>query len=145
MIVVLDTNVIVSSVLSPTGRPAEIIRRWEANEFDLATSQPLIAELENVLTYQRVSKYFKEPEEKVITLLRRLRTVATAVEPQSTLDVVKQDPPDNRVLECAVGGGASYIVSGDRHLLDLKEYQGIVILNPAGFLAALALEKGERR
>ena len=140
MIVVLDTNVIVSSVLSPTGSPAEIIRRWEANEFDLVTSHPLLAELEDVLTYQRVSKYFKEPEEKINALLRRLRTVAAVVVPQLTLDVVKQDPPDNRVLECAVAGGASYIVTGDRHLLDLKEYQGIVILNPAGFLAVLKLE-----
>jgi len=140
VIVVLDTNVIVSSVLSPTGSPAEIIRRWEANEFDLVTSHPLLAELEDVLTYQRVSKYFKEPEEKINALLRRLRTVAAVVVPQLTLDVVKQDPPDNRVLECAVAGGASYIVTGDRHLLDLKEYQGIVILNPAGFLAVLKLE-----
>ena len=142
MIVVLDTNVIVSSVLSPTGRPAEIIRRWEANEFDLATSQLLLAELANTLSYQHVSKYFKEPEEKIGALLRRLRTVATVVEPQFTLDVVEQDPPDNRVLECAVAGGASYIVTGDNHLLELKEYQGIVILNPAGFLAALRMEKG---
>ncbi len=143
MIVVLDTNVLISSLLSLTGRPAEIIRRWEADEFDLVTSLPLLTELENALTYQRVSKYFKEPEGKTGALLRRLRTTATVVEPRFTLDVVKQDPPDNRVLECAVAGGASYIVTGDRHLLELKEYRGIVILNPAGFLVVLRVERCE--
>jgi hypothetical protein len=53
---------------------------------------------------------------------------------------VTNDPDDNRVLECALVGGASYIVSGNTHLLELGEYRQIVILNPVGFLAALKLE-----
>jgi predicted nucleic acid-binding protein len=59
---------------------------------------------------------------------------AMRVDPAQDLNVVQADPADNRYLECAVEGGASYIVAGDKHLLDLKEYEGIVILPPAGFL-----------
>ena len=65
--------------------------------------------------------------------------MATVVSPQVTLEVIKKDPDDDRVLECAVSGDASYIVTGDRHLLELKEYQHIVILEPGAFLTVLNL------
>jgi predicted nucleic acid-binding protein len=70
-------------------------------------------------------------------LLGYLGKVATFVDPQIKLDVIEDDPDDNRVLECALTGGATYIISGDTHLLNVKEYQGIVILSPAGFLTLL--------
>jgi hypothetical protein len=70
-----------------------------------------------------------------------MRTVATAVEPQMTLDVIEADPDDNRVLECAATGGAAYIVSGDEHLLGLGEYEQIIILNPVSFLTLLKIDK----
>jgi predicted nucleic acid-binding protein len=66
------------------------------------------------------------------------------VEPQTTLEAVAGDPDGNRVLECAVAGGASYIVTGDAHLLDLGDYQGIVILKPRSFLSVLDLQGAER-
>ena len=139
MIVVLDTNVIISSLLSSKGAPAEIINRWEAGEFDVVISSPLITELERVLTYERVRKYLKFSDEEIAAFLKNLRATAIVVEPEITLDVVKDDPDDNRVVECALAGGASYIVSGNTHLLELKEYNQIIILNPVGFLAALKL------
>jgi len=139
MIVVLDTNVIISSLLSAKGPPAEVIRRWEAGEFDVVTSPALISELEWALTYPRVRKYLKSSDEEIDAFLKHLRTTAIVVEPQMALDVVEDDPDDNRVLECAVAGDATYIVSGNTHLIDLKTYEQIVILNPVGFLAALKL------
>jgi len=57
--------------------------------------------------------------------------------------VIEKDPADKRVLECALAGGAAYLVCGDEHLLDLKAYQGVVILNPRGFLAVLDLARRE--
>lgn len=134
MVVVLDTNVIISALLSPDGRPAEIIRRWEAGELEVVTSPALLTELRRALDYPRVKKYLDAPQTTVTSLIKGLETVATVVEPQFSLDVVKDDPADNRVLECAIAGRASYIVTGDAHLLRLKECQGVVILNPAGFL-----------
>ena len=141
MIVVLDTNVIVSAYLSAEGPPAEIIRRWEADVIEVATSSPLLVELERVLNYTHIRKYFKDPQENIETFIRTFRRVAIKVEPPDKLDIVKDDPSDNRVLECAVSSGAAYIITGDKHLLGLKELEGIVILSPTGFLTALELEK----
>ncbi len=138
MIVVLDTNVIISALLSPTGAPAEIVRRWEAGEFDAAVSPLLLAELEKALAYPQVTRYLRLSKEQVSTFLKGYSTVAMLVEPQMRLEVVSADPGDDRVLECAVEAGAGFIITGDQHLLDLKEYQGIVILPPAGFLVLLA-------
>lgn len=60
--------------------------------------------------------------------------VAILVESESTSQGIEDDPADNRMLECAVAGRASYIVSGNNSLLRLEAYKGIVILNPTGFL-----------
>jgi putative PIN family toxin of toxin-antitoxin system len=140
MIVVLDTNVIISAALSLKGAPAKIIRHWGAEEFEVVTSPPLISEFERVLSYSRVTRYLKLSKEEIDGLQKRFRAVATVVDPQFTLEVVKKDPADNRVLECAVAGEASYIVTGNTHLLELGECQQIVILKPAEFLTVLNLK-----
>jgi len=142
MIVVLDTNVIISSVLSSKGPPAEMISRWDSDEFEIATSPALLDELERALHYDRISRRFKEPQAKIEALLNRLRGAATVVDPDFTLHVVQDDPDDDRVLECALAAGAAYIVSGDEHLLRLKEYQGTIVLTPREFVALLKLEEG---
>ena len=144
MIVVLDTNVIISSLLSSKGAPAEIVRRWEAEVFEVVTSPPLLEELGRALHYEQVARYLKQPQEQIDLFVRRFGVVATLVEPQTTLEAVAGDPDGNRVLECAVAGGASYIVTGDAHLLDLGDYQGIVILKPRSFLSVLDLQGAER-
>jgi len=56
---------------------------------------------------------------------------------QHRLEVVAEDPTDDRYLECAIEGGAAYIVSGDRHLVGLGQYKGVEILAPRGFLDLL--------
>ena len=141
MLIVLDTNVVVSAVLSPNGNSARIVSRWEAGEFDIATSPTLLKELEEALTYDRVKKRIRLAAKDLEGLLKNLESSTTFVETGEFLDVVKQDPDDNHVLECAVTAKASYIVTGDDHLLELKEYQGIMILTPAQFLTFLEIEK----
>jgi len=135
MIIVLDTNVIISALLSPSGPPAEIIDHWQADHFDVVTSPPLLGELERALQYPRVKKYLKKSPDEVAAFTARLRRMATVVEPRFTLDVIEDDRADTRALERA--GGASYIVSGNKHLLNLKEYREIVMLSPAEFLTLL--------
>jgi hypothetical protein len=139
MIVVLDTNVIVSALLSSSGPPAEIINHWEAERFDVVTSPPLLSELERALQYPRVREYLMSAPDEVAAFIQQFARVATLAQPRLTLDVTEDDPADNRVLECAVAGEAAYIISGDDHLLQIKEYRGIVILSPAGFLTLLDL------
>ena len=139
MIVVLDTNVMISALISAGGPPAQIIDLWEAGVFDVATSAPLLDELKRALDYEQVKKYLKCAPEEINTLLRRWRTASIYVDPEVELEVVEDDPEDNRVLECAIAAEANYIISGDNHLLDLGEYQGVEVLPPAGFIVLLNL------
>ena len=139
MIVVLDTNVIISALLSAEGPPAQIIDLWEAGVFDVAISTPLLDELKRALDYPRVKKYQKMTPDEINTLLGRWSTISVYVEPEVALEVVEDDSDDNRVLECAVAAKANYIISGDKHLLDLGEYRGIEVLPPAGFIVLLSL------
>ena len=97
-------------------------------------SPALVAELRRALEHERVRTTLKVPQKTVDTLIKRLKTVAILVEPPLSLDVIPEDPAGNRVLECAVAGNASTIVTGDAHLLKLKEVQGVALLNPAAFL-----------
>ena len=133
----LDTNVIVSALLSSKGAPAQIIRHWEAGEFTVITSQTLITELKQTLTYPRVRKYLSPSSTDIKTFLEHFKVAAIIVDPQLTLRVIDQDQDDDRVVECAVAGKATYIVSGDSHLLDLGEYGEITILSPKDFLTVL--------
>jgi uncharacterized protein len=142
MIVVQDTNIIISALLSPRGNPSAIIRLWEADEFDVATSPALILEIRRTLTYERVNKHLKLTSKELDSFLKHYQSIVINVDPQKTLDVIEDDPDDNRILECALEAKASYIVSVDHHLLQLKEYQSIVILSPASFLALLNLGGG---
>ena len=139
MIVVLDTSVIISALLSAEGPPAQIIDLWEAGVFDVAISTPLLDELKRALDYPQVKKFQKMTPDEINTLLGRWSTLSVYVEPEVALEVVEDDPDDNRVLECAVAAKVNYIISGDKHLLDLGEYRGIEVLPPAGFIVLLSL------
>lgn len=139
MIVVLDTNVIISALLSAEGPPAQIIDLWEAGVFDVAISTPLLDELKRALDYPQVKKFQKMTPDEINTLLGRWSTISVYVEPEVALEVVEDDSDDNRVLECAVAAKVNYIISGDKHFLDLGEYRGIEVLPPAGFIVLLSL------
>jgi putative PIN family toxin of toxin-antitoxin system len=135
MILVLDTNVIISALISPAGPPAEIFRLWEQDRFFVASSPPLIAELEKTLAYPKIQKLLAQSRSKVPPLLRRLQSNSVTVEPEISLDLIPDHPTDNRILECAVAAEAQFIITGDKHLLSVKQYRGIIILPPAGYLA----------
>ncbi len=140
MRVVLDANVIVSSVITPSGHTAEILRLWEQEKFDLLISVPILVEVQRVCHYPKLKEKYHLTEERIEEVITLLAT-AIIVEPNETLSVIQKDESDNRYLECAVSGGAGFIVTGDMHLLELQEYQGIVILPPAGFLELLKHEE----
>jgi uncharacterized protein len=136
MRVVLDANVIVSAIISPSGSPAEILRLWEQDKFDLLISLPILFEVQRVLSYPKIKNKYHLSEEQIERVITALAT-AIIVEPDEDLAVIQDDESDNRYLECAIDGEASYVVTGDAHLLALQEYQGVVILPPTGFLALL--------
>lgn len=137
MRVVLDTNIIVSRFLSVHGNPALILALWEKGVFELIVTEAILAEYARVLAYPAVQSRHRLTTDEIGQAIANFRSFAVLVEPTETLDVVTDDPSDNRFLEAAVAGGCEYIVSGDPHLLTIGEYRGIAILNPAAFVALL--------
>jgi putative PIN family toxin of toxin-antitoxin system len=141
MRIVLDANVLVSALISGKGAPANIVAYWQEERFELAISPPILQELERVLHYPKLWERYGLSEQQIRHFLHLLARQAVAVAPSQQLTVIEADPTDNRYLECALAAEAEVIVSGDRHLLALGEYEGIQILSPAGFLAFLKLEQ----
>ncbi len=133
--VVLDTNVLVSAV-GWRGPEHELYERCRAGELRLAISPELLAELRQVLRYPK----FGFEEEEIEGFVSDLLDHAVTVSPSQTVEVIEEDPEDNRVIECALPAGARWIVSGDKHLLGLEEYEGIRIVSAA--TAINVLEKG---
>jgi putative PIN family toxin of toxin-antitoxin system len=96
----------------------------------LVSAQPAIEEYVRVLGYR---KFGLSPEE-IAPLVDDLTSLSTIVYPRHTVDVVTRDPTDNLFLEIALQGKCTVLVSGDRHLLDLRRYRRIRILTPAEFV-----------
>lgn len=127
--VVLDTNVIVSG-LGWRGPSHDIVQSCLDLQHDLVLSPDLLAEIERVLRYPK----FHFSDSEILDYLAILTESADLVKPDFQVAIVQDDPDDNRVLECALAGGAEVIVSGDGHLLDLAEFEKIPILRPRAFL-----------
>ena len=132
--VVLDTNVFVSSLLSTQGMSAFVVNAWREGRYLLITSPPIIAEIVEVLESPRISgKYGIRPED-IEQLVELLKTDTIVVPGRAVVaGAVPQDPRDEMFLACAVDAYADYIVSGDKHLLDLHSYKNIPILTVKQF------------
>lgn len=126
--VVLDTNVIVSGLFF-SGPPRQIIALALEEEVEVATSAPLNEELERVLRTK-----FPHVRLTVQSTIRALTKLAVLTEPKEHVSVITDDPSDNRVLECALAAHADVIVSGDQHLLALRDFRGMPIFTPTAFL-----------
>lgn len=133
--VVPDVNVLVSSIISPSGTPGRIYSAWKRRDLAFITSPVIIDKVVEVLRRPHIKDEFpiEEADIQALRSLLKRRTVSTP----GTLDlqVVEEDPEDNTILAAAVEGRADCIISGDRHLKTLSEYQGISILSPAEFVA----------
>lgn len=126
--VVLDTNVLISSLLFG-GIPRQIFERCLNREFIGVTSNILLSELTDVLI-----KKFDFDTGVTAKIRQKLLKKFLLVFPKVHINVLK-DQPDNRVLEAAVAGKCENIITGDKELLALKQYKGITILTPAEFVA----------
>lgn len=131
--VTADSNIYISGLVF-AGPPLQFLDAARAGRFQLNLSDPLIAEIIRVL---RVKFLWSQARLDVLPL--RLDKFTRRVQPAITLDVVQNDPDDNRVLECAVTAGSQFIVTGDNHLLDLGRYSGIQIVKVADFMKLIPL------
>ena len=122
--VVLDTNIYISAILF-AGKPEDIIKLVREGIVEVLISEAIILEIAEVLR-----RKFGWESWQISRVIDDIRETATLTIPQQIISLLEDDD-DNRVLECAVEGGADYIITGDkRHLLPLKEYEGIRIVSP---------------
>ena len=137
--VVLDTNIFVSGLLSKTGLPAKILDAWRAGQYLLITSPPIVAEIRRVLETPRMRKKYFITSGDIEQLIILLEKDALIVPGRTDVrNAIPDDPSDEMFLACAVDAAADYIVSGDRHLLDISEYKGIPIIPVNEFEEKLA-------
>ena len=133
----LDTNALVSVLLRPDGVSHQIFDRWLDGQFDLAISPGTLLELADVLPRPHIFKKYHLTEQLIDQHLNTLRTEAEVAPGLLVLDVVPADPKDNHVLAAAIETHCDYVVSGDRHLLDMGQYQSLRIITPRDFLTLL--------
>lgn len=129
--VVLDTNMLVSAVGWKHSKPRIILEACLSGKFRLVESPELLKEF---IAVMERPKFGFIPEEQKRELVARLINYCEIVEPKKKLNIIKNDPADNKVLECALEGEAQDIISGDNHLLRLKVFRGIRIMTATEFL-----------
>ena len=133
--IVIDTNVIVSSVLSKKGAPAQLMDAWSDHVFDIVASEAILREVERVLSEPRLKQVFNITEERIARLIEMLSQDGVLV--PGTANVhgsVPADPTDEMFLAAAVDGNAEVLVSGDKDLLNPVSYNGVVITTARQFL-----------
>ncbi|MBA4391837.1 MAG: putative toxin-antitoxin system toxin component, PIN family [Syntrophus sp. (in: bacteria)] len=135
--VVLDTNLVVSAILSPEGKPATILKMALDSKLELVLSPALLEEISLVLNYEKIRKLFIKRSitpEKIKDALQRIARTAIVVSGKAAIHRIDKDPSDNMLLPCALEGKADFIVSRDHHLTDRISFEGISIVNPDTFL-----------
>jgi putative PIN family toxin of toxin-antitoxin system len=135
--VVVDTNLIISAILSPEGKPATILRMVLNAELDLVLSPALLEEISLVLNYEKIRKLFIKRSvtpQQIKDALQKIVKTAIVVSGKTKVNRIDKDPSDNMLLSCALEGKADFIISGDHHLTDLVSFEGISIVNPDIFL-----------
>jgi putative PIN family toxin of toxin-antitoxin system len=130
---VLDVNVLISGILSPTGTPARLLLAWQAGAFELIVSPALLDELRRALAYPKLRRLIPGVEaEAFVAWLAEAATLAS--DPSGPPPIDSPDPGDAFLLALAAAH-AAVLVSGDRHLLGLAD--GFAVRAPASFLSIL--------
>jgi putative PIN family toxin of toxin-antitoxin system len=137
MRVVVDTNTVVSGLLW-YGAPRHVLDEARSGTIELFTSAVLLAELEDVLHREKFAKRLATVGLSPSDLVVGYAALATVIEPTPISPVILADPDDDDVLACAVAAHAEVVVSGDSHLLNLKNYQHSHILTAAELVGRIS-------
>lgn len=128
MKVVFDTNIFISAFIVPGSQGEQAFHYARQKRFALYTSVAILTE-----TARKLRDKFNQPAEDITDALKLISHTSEVLRPCAQLTVLADDP-DNRILECALDAHADLVVTGDRHLLKLKEFRGIPIIRLADFL-----------
>ncbi len=130
MRIVLDTNVVVSGLLWP-GSPFRLLDSLKSDAVKAFTSEALLAELSGVLSRRHLAPILARHQTSPTALVEGYGLLATPIPPAAMSPAVLADPDDDAVLACAYAAQADLIVSGDKHLRNLKFWQRIPIIGAA--------------
>lgn len=125
MRITADTNFFVSATLWYGSVAQKLLRKLIEANVGIFTTEEILNEFCEVL-----QRDFNYNEIQIKEIVGYLLSFVTIVEPKQKVDVVKEDPDDNKIIECAVDSKSEYIITYDKHLLKLKEYNGILIITP---------------
>lgn len=129
MRIVLDTNILISATIWDKSVSNKLLRILAGRDIEILTSYDILEEYKKVLR-----RDFKYEHENINKIILELLSYIQVIEPQRKVEVVKEDPDDNKIIECAVESGSDYILTYDKHLLTLEEFEGIKIIKPEEFL-----------
>lgn len=132
--VVIDANLFVSALISKKGNPARLLQLWSEWAFLVIISEQMLKEMQRVLQYPRIKNKYNLKDEQIAQAVDTIKKFAIILPDVIILDVVKEDPDDNKVLACALAAKADYIVSGDKALLSLGGFEDIPIVAVKDFL-----------
>ena len=133
MRIVVDTNVLVSATYWK-GDSYKVIRIANERQMTIMMSREITEEYYKVIKSDEVTEKVEKKNLMAEKIITKVINESVVVEPKDKLFVIKEDPDDDKFLECAVEGDAEYLVSRDKHLLKLKKYKGIDIIKPEEFL-----------
>ncbi|MCG2827045.1 MAG: putative toxin-antitoxin system toxin component, PIN family, partial [Thermoplasmatales archaeon] len=126
---VIDTNVFISSFIT-YGKSRKVLDKVFAGKIRLLTSPAILLEFEEVLSREKFG-LTRTQVQRIVSLLIHSSEV---IESKTKIILITEDPDDNKLLECAIDGRAKYIITGDKHLLKIRKYKNIRIVNPNSFL-----------
>lgn len=130
MNLVFDTNVLISSTLWDGSVSQKLLFKLINLDVNIFSSNEIIAEYKKVL-----KRDFGYLDEEIVSIVERIFLFVKLVEPVDKLNIIKEDPSDNKIIECALASNSKYILTYDKkHLLKLKEYNGIKIISPEEML-----------
>jgi putative PIN family toxin of toxin-antitoxin system len=136
--VVIDANVYVSALIRAQGPPGKVVERLlEKGPHTIIVSRIILEEVRRSLDYPKVRKKINATDDELDAWVESLGVVADVVSGVPDVRVVKSDPDDDIYVAAALDGRADFIVSGDRHLLELEEVEGVRIVTPRRFLDLL--------
>ncbi|MEI6669520.1 MAG: putative toxin-antitoxin system toxin component, PIN family [Acidobacteriota bacterium] len=135
---VLDANVFVSAAIHPEGPPGHIIEQFlRADAFTLVLSDAIVDEVMRALAYPKVRRYLRRGLDTALWM-EDLVLLADIVLETDQVSGVSKDPDDDKYVATAIAGRASFVVTGDPHLLTVGEYEGVRFVTPRSFLNLLS-------
>jgi putative PIN family toxin of toxin-antitoxin system len=127
--IVLDTNVFISGIFF-SGPPSIILQAWRDSKIQIILSEEILEEYQYVA--EELSSKF--PAVDIARIIELLIIYGEVFETKGISVSVCEDPDDNKFIECAIASNSKFIVSGDKHLLNINGYQGISVLKPRDFI-----------